>query len=1000
VPVTQFSSVVSAQGVGTADVERLAQSFERLGAAIEGAGKHGEALNEHDGFGEFAEKVKEGIENPLQAIGEASEAALRAVGPLGAGLAAAAGIFGAAGTAAFEAAHALGEYATQIENTALRTGLTTKEVGQFSFAARAAGQDVSVFEAAMRKLSQGLGDTSEEGKRARQGLADLGVQAYDANGKLRPMSDIFLQISESLNRIEEPAKRNAEALLVFGRAGIELMPTIIGLSENLERAKELGLGIDEKDIHSWEQYHKQIAEAEARWEEFAARIKEPLAATFSIAVRGVTGDVSDIGAAAVQALMGQIGKTPAEDLERRFGALEAAGYVSDAQEKRFRDALQAERNRGIAAGFGAPVAVDASALSFASALAPMGDAGEMEAARNKLRDLQGQLQSQIQLKAPYSVTGPIADQIAEQKGVVAGLEARAKAAKDALDAEHALDAFEKQMFEAGSSPVERILQQMDALIARGADPARAAAAAFGGVSVEMQKQQEELEKQGEKLAARSAAEASAAWTPVYQLLGKESGEAVKGFLAEVEAGVRTGEEIARIHQETNRQDIVRTVNRQDRLQQLQLGPGHEGEAIAAGYAMRLSLAQQLYTFDMAAAEQEEDLHAKAIDQAKALADLHREMYDADLDRELKLAELEQQRLEKWRSLAVGAFNAGRTGHLGDFARQQGLGLADTVVGNFAQMGWKEISQLIPHAGAGSFLGNLLAGTPFGPDAQKVALDANTQATIANTAAMRALPMGDGGFSPSLAWGLAGLTGGPAALAALPGSGFNSSLAWGLAGLTGNPLDYGAAPTPADLANLPGGVGFNPGLAWGSVGLTGNPANYAGGGWGKDLGIGAALAAGGFGIYNGVSEGGLRGGLSAGASFAGMMGSVLPLLSKSLSEAGPIGMAVGMGLGLITALLGDPKQQRQQQLQKEAQERSFTMPSGAEYSLDASGKYTDTNFLGQSRQIQVSNTLYAMDSVSLQDFLLRNPAALSAGIAGAVQGGNAEDTVAALQQRMG
>src|SRR6202040_1343272 len=67
---------------------------------------------------------------------------------------AAAGVTALAGLAlgAFEAAKSLGEYGTRIKDVELRTGLTAHEVDQFAFAARAAGQDVSIFERMMKGL--------------------------------------------------------------------------------------------------------------------------------------------------------------------------------------------------------------------------------------------------------------------------------------------------------------------------------------------------------------------------------------------------------------------------------------------------------------------------------------------------------------------------------------------------------------------------------------------------------------------------------------------------------------------------------------------------------------------------------------------------------------------------------------------------------------------------------------------------------------------------------
>jgi len=59
-------------------------------------------------------------------------------------------------------------------------GLTAKEVGQFGFAARAAGQDTTSFERRpaqleMRGLSEAADDTSKEGEKARTTLQRIGV---------------------------------------------------------------------------------------------------------------------------------------------------------------------------------------------------------------------------------------------------------------------------------------------------------------------------------------------------------------------------------------------------------------------------------------------------------------------------------------------------------------------------------------------------------------------------------------------------------------------------------------------------------------------------------------------------------------------------------------------------------------------------------------------------------------------------------------------------------
>lgn len=91
-PVTNFTSVISAQSVGTADVAALAASFDKLSGSIDGATKKSNDLNAHPGFSAFADKVRQGIENPLAAVGDAVDSALKAIGPAGTAISAARGL--------------------------------------------------------------------------------------------------------------------------------------------------------------------------------------------------------------------------------------------------------------------------------------------------------------------------------------------------------------------------------------------------------------------------------------------------------------------------------------------------------------------------------------------------------------------------------------------------------------------------------------------------------------------------------------------------------------------------------------------------------------------------------------------------------------------------------------------------------------------------------------------------------------------------------------------
>jgi hypothetical protein len=174
------------------------------------------------------------------------------MGPFGGAIAAGVTVLTGIAPAGFEAARSLGEYGVRIRDVELRTGLTAKEVGQFGFAgfaARAAGQDTTIFERMMRGLSEAADDTSKEGEKARTTLQRIGVTMVDAHtGALKPTAQVLEEIAEGLNRLPAVFERDAAALALFKRAGVEAVPVIAELTENLDIARRKGYGPSEDDV--------------------------------------------------------------------------------------------------------------------------------------------------------------------------------------------------------------------------------------------------------------------------------------------------------------------------------------------------------------------------------------------------------------------------------------------------------------------------------------------------------------------------------------------------------------------------------------------------------------------------------------------------------------------------------------------------------------------------------------------------------------------------------
>ena len=240
---------------------------------------------------QFASQAKEFIQDPLKTSGEWVEKLILKMGPLGGAIAGLAGAFGALFAVGGQMAHQLGEAATQLYNTSVRMGTTINETKQLSIAAKMGGGDIADFERAMRMLSQGMSENSTKGKEARQQLADWGITG-------RGTVDVLTQISAKLAAISDPWERNAAAVKVLGRSGLELLPILVDMGKNMQAVKDSGLGMTDQTNKWARELHEQATLADAKLEKIKNQyFAKPLANIWSITVDFITrnaGPVRDL----------------------------------------------------------------------------------------------------------------------------------------------------------------------------------------------------------------------------------------------------------------------------------------------------------------------------------------------------------------------------------------------------------------------------------------------------------------------------------------------------------------------------------------------------------------------------------------------------------------------------------------------------------------------------------------------------------------------------------
>lgn len=885
-------------------------------------------------------------------------------------MAAAGAAVAAIGVVGFGAAKSLGELGDSIEDTGIRMGLTTKEVGDFRFAMKYAGGDMGALEGTMRKLSQALSDGSSEGAGARERLREMGVQTRTSNGELRSMAQLLPDISEKLGAMKNSADRNAAAVKILGRSGLEVLPDLLQLSGGIQRAKQLGLSPSQEDIDRWGKYQHQIVEVEARWEALKRRLKEPIAATILFLIKGPSDEAATLDELRKRGY--NVGNAPRAATEGELAIASRATGIGTAI---------IERNQSAAAQRLAQAADDASRLSAGAAAA---------LDRSLNRTLEGAQQQLERLKSKYDEARNKALGLAEAGKLLpeVALAAHKEVDQTRLAYERQKDAVAQISKLESSRTANR--ERIRELLREGQTFLR-----IGTGLTEVIVSGREIAKANEirKLPTLNPLGSS-------QMYDAAASEALQRRLdiALGGAGDQTFIRGAVVSPEASR---VPLAGQQEQLKAF--GEGLIARATEAeqralderlrGLQIVTSFEQQILELRSEPGKEIENAQKAAAIRQNAIAEEFRLTGDIvrfredslqnELDMRLRIAEVQRRQMDDIRSQTEGLLHTLITDR-SNFGSQLTTTIRDAILKPIEQgIATRITSTLQPiifgKEGTGGIRGALGGIFGAGTDPTKTAIDSNTAITSDNTAATRALTRamslsasGGGGSIPGGTGGilsqLSGLLGGPGGTSGFAGPVGGLLDQFGLPVSTANPLLFpqlpgGSAGAP-NLFGIPGLKDRSVNLPFGIGPTTTLSAALTGG----------ALAGGGTAeLIAGIQRGGLAGGLGIGAGIASITGGILPLLNKGLAAAGPWGAAIGGALQLVSMFIDmDPKKKRAEQITKELESAQKTWMESSTYTVDTMGRGIDYNYQGQMRSTVVNNwNVQAMDAASFKDFATRN-----------------------------
>jgi len=147
-------------------------------------------------------------------------------------------------------------YGDQVAKMAKRTGLSVETLSELRFVASQTGTEFESLEMAFRKMQRSIFDAGRGLSTQTDALDELGLKFEDLDG-LSPEQQ-FKLLADRIGKVEDPTRRAAIAMSLFGRTGTNLLPMFAagakGIEQLQEEARRLGLTMSKEDAEAAEQF--------------------------------------------------------------------------------------------------------------------------------------------------------------------------------------------------------------------------------------------------------------------------------------------------------------------------------------------------------------------------------------------------------------------------------------------------------------------------------------------------------------------------------------------------------------------------------------------------------------------------------------------------------------------------------------------------------------------------------------------------------------------------
>lgn len=211
-------------------------------------------------------------------------------------------IFGTAITAGMGlAVKATLDYNAELDNLHKRTGVAVEDLASLGYAAQMEDADIGTLADGLKYLARNADEAARGNKAAADAFSRAGIQIRDADGNVRPVRDLMLDLADAMARTDNDAQKTALAMDLLGRSGTELVPMLsMGKSElaNLaDEAQRLGIVTDEQTVAAWDKLDDQMVRTKMALQGAKQQIANellPVTLDLAEAVQGAATSFTDL----------------------------------------------------------------------------------------------------------------------------------------------------------------------------------------------------------------------------------------------------------------------------------------------------------------------------------------------------------------------------------------------------------------------------------------------------------------------------------------------------------------------------------------------------------------------------------------------------------------------------------------------------------------------------------------------------------------------------------